>query len=51
MTEKSHPIVLKSFLETCMKLLRDQKVVEGIPKLIDNYASKDKSPTKTTRSK
>lgn len=34
--------VLKSFLEMCMKLLRDQKVVEGLQELINNCATKEK---------
>lgn len=39
--ENPNSTVLKSFLQTCMKLLRDQKAVEGLQKLIDNCASKE----------
>ena len=28
--QETDPSVLKSFLQTCMKLLRDQKIVEGL---------------------
>jgi len=30
------PSLLTSFLQTCMKLLRDQKALEGLQELIDN---------------
>lgn len=33
---------LKSFLQKCMKLLRDQKAVQGLEELIDDCASKEK---------
>ena len=33
--------ILKSFLHTCMKFLRDQKVVKGLKELIDSRASKE----------
>lgn len=33
---------LKSFLKTCIKLLRDQNVVEGLQELIDSCVSKEK---------
>jgi len=35
--------VLKSFMKTCMKLLRDQEAIQGLQGLIDNCAIKDKS--------
>lgn len=41
--QESYPVVLKSFLQTCMKLLQDQNVVKGLQELIDNYTSKDNS--------
>lgn len=40
-----NPSLLATFLKTCMKLLRDQKTVEGIKELIKNYVGKIKIPT------
>lgn len=34
--------LLVTFLKTCMKLLRDRKVVEGLQQLIDNCMGKNK---------
>ena len=36
------PYVLTTFLETCMKLLQDSKVVEVLQELINKCASKEK---------
>lgn len=36
--------LLATFLRTCMKLLRDKKVVEGLQGLIDNCTGKFKPP-------
>jgi len=36
MTKNPDLTILKSFLQTCMNLLRDQKAVEGLQELIDN---------------
>lgn len=41
--QETDPSLLTSFLQTCMKLLRDQKAVEGLQELIDNCTSKGKS--------
>lgn len=41
--ENPDPTVLMSILQTCMKLLRDQKTIEGLQELIDNCTSKEKS--------
>lgn len=44
-TDESHdidPLLLAPFLKTCMKLLHDRKVVEGIQGLIDNCIGKVK---------
>lgn len=41
-TQDLYPTMLKSFLQTCMKLLRDQKAVEGLQELIDKCVGKDK---------
>jgi len=40
-TQDSDPMMLKSFPQTCMKLLWNQKVVEGQQALIDNCANED----------
>jgi len=37
-----HPSLLVTFLKTCMKFLRDRKVVEGLEELIDNCTRKNK---------
>lgn len=44
-TQKIDPSILATFLQTCMKLLRDQKAVEGLQDLIDKCANKEKTPT------
>lgn len=41
--QETYPSLLKYFLQTCMKLLRDQKEVEGLQNLIDNYTGKGKT--------
>lgn len=43
MTENSDPIVLKSFLQTCMNFLMNQRAIEGLQELIDNYDAKEKT--------
>lgn len=40
------PSILATFLKTCMKLLRDQKVVKGLQDLIDKCANKEEVLTK-----
>lgn len=40
MTQESDPSILKSILQTYMKLLRNQKVVKGLLELIDSCANK-----------
>lgn len=37
------PFVLTTFLETCMKLLRDSKAVEGLQELIKKCVGKENS--------
>ena len=39
-TQGVDPSVLATFLKTCMKLLHNQKVVEGLQELIDKCANK-----------
>jgi len=38
--------VLTMFWETCVKLLRDSNVVEGLQELINKCANKEKAPDK-----
>lgn len=38
------PSLLATFLKTCMKLLQDRKVVEGLQDLIDKCTGKVKNP-------
>jgi len=38
------PSVLTTFLETCMKLLHDSKVVKGLHELINKCAGKESTP-------
>jgi len=38
------PSVLTTFLETCMKLLHDSKVVKGLQELINKCAGKENDP-------
>lgn len=38
------PFVLTTFLETCMKLLRDSKVVKGLQELTNKCPGKENSP-------
>jgi len=38
------PSMLATFLETCMKLLRDRKAMKGLQKLINKCASKENAP-------
>ena len=38
------PSMLTTFLETCMKLLHDRKVVKGLQELINKCTSKENSP-------
>jgi len=40
-TQELDPCILKSFLQTCMKLLRNQRVVEGLQELIDSCADNE----------
>jgi len=40
-TEGMDPDIFKYFLQTCMKLLRNQNIVDGLQELIDSYASKE----------
>lgn len=40
-TQELDPSILKSFLQTCMKLLRSQRVVEGLQELIDFCGDKE----------
>lgn len=42
-TQETNPSALTSFLQTRMKLLKDQKAVEGLQELIVNYAGKGMS--------
>lgn len=42
MMENPNLTILNSFLQTCMKFLRDQKVVEGLKEIINNYDGKEK---------
>ena len=37
--EEMDPSILNTFLETCMKLLRDRKVIKGLQELINKFAS------------
>jgi len=39
-TQETDPSLVTSFLQTCMKLLRHQKAVEGLQELIDNCVRK-----------
>jgi len=39
--EEMDPSMLTTFLETCMKLLRDSKAVKGLHKLINKCTSKE----------
>lgn len=39
-TQEVDPSVLTTFLETCMKLLRDRMAMEGLQDLIDKCANK-----------
>lgn len=41
MTQDVDPGILNSFLQAFIKLLRNQKVVEGLQELIDSCASKE----------
>jgi len=43
MTQEVDPSVLANFLKTCMKFLRDKKVVEGLQELIDKCTNKEKT--------
>lgn len=38
--QEANPSLLTYFLYTCMKLLRDQKALEGLQELIDNCTGK-----------
>jgi len=40
-TKEVDPSLLASFLQTCMKLLRDKKAVEGLQELIDKCTGKN----------
>jgi len=40
-TKNSDPTVLKSFLQKSMKLLTNQKAIEGLQELIDNLSGKE----------
>ena len=40
--QETYPSLLSSFLQTCMNLLRDNKVIEGLQELIDNCVGKGK---------
>lgn len=40
------PSIITTFLKTCMKLLHDQKAIEGLQELINKCANKEKTPTK-----
>lgn len=41
--EEVDPSMLTTFLETCMKLLHDRKVVKGLHELINKYVGKEVS--------
>lgn len=45
MTQEVDPSATATFLETCMNLLCDLKIVEGFQYLIDKYENKEKTPT------
>lgn len=40
--QETYPSVLTYFLQTCMRLLRDQKAVDGLQEIIDNCIGKAK---------
>lgn len=40
--QETDPLMLTSFLHTCMELLRDQKEIEGLQELIENSTRKGK---------
>lgn len=42
--EEMEPSMLTTFLETCMKLLRDSKVVKGLQELINKCARRENAP-------
>lgn len=44
MTQELDPLVLATFLNTCMKLLSDKKAVEGLQELINKCENKEKTP-------
>ena len=44
LSEEIDPSMLTTFLETCMKLLRDSKVVKGLQELINKCAGKQNIP-------
>lgn len=43
-TKEMDPSMLTNFLETCMKLLRDSKVVKGLQELINRCSGKENTP-------
>lgn len=45
-TQEVDPLVLATFLKTCMKLLHDKKVVECLQDLTDKCANKEKAHAK-----
>lgn len=42
-TEETNLSMISTFLETCMKLLRDSKVVKGLRELINRCVGKENS--------
>lgn len=44
-TQEVDPSILTTFLETCMNLLCDKKVVEGLQDLIDKCVNKENTPS------
>lgn len=44
LSEEFDPFMLTTFLETCMKLLRDRKAMKGLQELINKCVGKENAP-------